>query len=87
MADAATIPLKTQKIKMTERRMRILQSAAAHKIGLVSRPYMTGFERVSWDRNAKYLVDAGLLTVYIYAGEYEITDAGRATLLAVQAKP
>jgi hypothetical protein len=64
-------------LKLTESRLRILSSASMHNIGLVKRPYLTGFERVSWDRNAGYLVGHGLLTEYYFSGEYEITEEGR----------
>lgn len=69
----------TKPLRLTENRLRILRTAAGHKLGLVDRPYLLGFERVSWDRNARALVDAELLEDYRHGG-YEITDAGRARL-------
>lgn len=68
-----------QKIKLTRKRQLILEAASKHHLGLVERPYLTGFERVSWDRNADYLVELGLLAPYVHGG-YEITEEGRAAL-------
>ena len=67
--------------RLTENRLRILRTAAGHKLGLVERPYLLGFERASWDRNARALVAAELLANYVHGG-YEITDSGRARLAA-----
>lgn len=63
--------------RLTEKRLRILRTAAGHPLGLVERPYLVGFERVAWDRNARVLVEAKLLSDYRHGG-YEITDDGRA---------
>ena len=68
-------------LKLTEKRLRILETAAKHPLGLVERPYHVGFERVAWDKNARALVEAGLLAVYRHGG-YELTEAGRAQLPA-----
>lgn len=65
---------------LTEARLRILDAAARHKLGLVERPYVIGFARTSWDRNANKLIDLGFLVPYVHGG-YEITDAGRAALI------
>jgi hypothetical protein len=73
----ANAPENRKPFKPTEKRLFILERATRHPIGLVSRPYLTGFERVSWDKNSAYLVEHGLLTRYIYDNEYEITEAGR----------
>lgn len=67
---------KGKSLRLTENRLRILTSASRHKLGLVSRPYLTGFERVAWDKNASYLVAQGLLKPYYISNEYEITPAG-----------
>lgn len=67
---------KTKPLKLTVKRLRILTAAARHQHGLVSRPYLTGFERVAWDKNAAYLVGYGLLTPYYISNEYEITPEG-----------
>lgn len=64
--------------KLTGKRVRILQDAAKAKIGITN-PYIIGWERVSWDKNARYLSDHGLIRPYVHGG-YEITDAGRAAL-------
>ncbi len=66
-------------LRLTEKRLRILQSAASHPGGLVERPYMVGFERVAWDRNAAAMVSAGWLSNYVHGG-FEITAAGRERL-------
>jgi hypothetical protein len=62
--------------KLTDKRLRILKSAASHKLGLVANPFIQGFERVSWTTNADYLVGFGLLRRYVHGG-YEITETGR----------
>ena len=72
-------------INLTEKRIRILDAASKHELGLVSRPYFSGFERVAWDKNALALAEAGLLTSYVHGG-YEITDAGRQALASLQAQ-
>lgn len=64
---------------LTEKRLRILNRAAADDRGLVSRPYMTGFERVAWDRNVAHLVAQQFLVPYRHGG-FEITVAGREAL-------
>lgn len=69
-------------IRLTECRLRILRAANNDRLGLVSRPYFTGFSRVTWDRNAADLIKAGLLSRYVHGG-FEITDAGRAALQAL----
>lgn len=66
----------TTSLRLTEKRLRILKAASEHHLGLVDRPYHTGFERVAWDKNASVLVEAGLLQRYVHGG-YEITDDGR----------
>jgi len=66
-------------VRLTEKRLRILRTASDHPLGLVTRPYLTGFERVSWDRNATTLQAGGLLAPYVHGG-FEITPAGRAVL-------
>lgn len=63
-------------LRLTEKRLQILQSAANHPGGLVERPYLVGFERVAWDKNAASMVTAGWLTTYVHGG-FEITAAGR----------
>lgn len=66
-------------MKLTEKRERILQQAARHHLGLATNPYIVGFERVAWDKNASWLCENGLLARYVHGG-FEITDAGRAAL-------
>ncbi len=63
-------------LRLTEKRLRLLENASSHKMGIVERPYLVGFDRVSWDKDAQYLVDQGLLIPYVHGG-YEITPAGR----------
>lgn len=69
---------------LTNRRLAILNSAKDNDV--VSMPYMTGFERVSWLRNAEYLVTCGLLRPNAH-GDWYITDAGRAALTPQQGEP
>jgi len=71
--------------RLTEPRLRILRAAAKDKLGLVERPYLTGFERVSWDKNAAYLSNRFLLSPYVHGG-FEITDAGRAALAKAEGR-
>lgn len=68
---------------LTPARQRILETANGDKLGLVDRPYLTGFERVSWDRNAAVLVEWGMLERYRHGG-YEITEAGRRLLKGLE---
>jgi len=68
------------KPRLTTARLRILTAAMASPLGVVTRPYMTGFERVAWDRNARTLCDAGWLTEYVHGG-FEVTAAGRASAM------
>ncbi|AOG03360.1 hypothetical protein [Bosea sp. RAC05] len=63
-------------LRLTEKRLQILQSAANHPGGLVERPYLVGFERVAWNKNAAAMVSAGWLTAYVHGG-FEITPSGR----------
>lgn len=63
-------------LKLTGPRLRILEAAVRDERGLVGRPYLTGFERVSWDGNAAAMCGAGLLLPYLHGG-YEITQRGR----------
>jgi hypothetical protein len=64
---------------LTPNRVRILQSALSDTMGVVTRPYLPGFEGVTWDRNAKALCGCGYLKPYVHGG-FEITDTGRAAL-------
>jgi hypothetical protein len=66
-------------LNLTPNRVRILQSALADTLGVVTRPYLPGFEGVAWDRNAKALCDAGYLKPYVHGG-FEITGDGKAAL-------
>jgi hypothetical protein len=68
-------------LKLTENRRKILQAAADDRrnLGVVERPYLIGFERVSWERNAKAMVGCGWLSPYLHGG-FEITAAGRQAL-------
>jgi hypothetical protein len=68
--------VKAAPFRFTVARYRILRTAALHERGLVSRPYLTGFEAVSWDRNASALCKQGWLEPYVHGG-FEITAAGR----------
>lgn len=61
---------------LTDNQRNMLDRAAANKLGVVERPYLPGFEGVTWDRNARKLCERGYLRPYVHGG-YEITDAGR----------
>lgn len=63
---------------LTQNQALILRTAASAKLGVVERPYLPGFEGVTWDHNAKKLCERGYLKPYVHGG-FEITDAGRAT--------
>lgn len=76
MADPGKVSAVGGVLKLTGPRLRILEAAMRHERGLVERPYLTGFERVSWDRNALAMCGAGLLLPYLHGG-YEITQRGR----------
>lgn len=60
-------------------RVRILEAAERHALGLVERPVLRGFDRNTWDRNAAVLCEAGYLRPYVHGG-FEITDIGRTAL-------
>jgi hypothetical protein len=64
---------------LTNNQRNILSAAAVNKLGVVERPYLPGFEGVTWNRNATKLCERGLLKPYVHGG-FEITDAGRATI-------
>lgn len=61
---------------LTDNQRNMLNAAAANKLSVVERPYMPGFEGVTWDRNAHKLCERGYLKPYVHGG-FEITDAGR----------
>lgn len=70
--------------KLTQKRAAILSAAAKNKNGVVTNPFIFGFERVTWGKSAQYLVSAGLLTPYRHGG-FEITDEGRAKIAETEA--
>lgn len=71
----------TDRLKLSAKRQAILIEASRHSMGLVSCPYVGGFERVNWIKSADYLVSVGLLRPYVHGG-FEITPEGRAALSA-----
>lgn len=64
-------------MKLSATAQRLLTEAANSDIGTVQPRGGAGFEGRTREREARKLVERGLLKPYPHDGELEITDAGR----------
>lgn len=66
-------------MKLTKPQRKVLEQAAADKLGLVPHPHRQSFGGTSFDKMLARLRDEGLVGRYVHGG-FVITDAGRAAL-------